>query len=204
MNIYNGIIMLIPPTMEVRDEFVTRRVPDPSGAMCEACLVREFGSPVLVAQQIIPEGIKDFNHNYARIMLYVSEIPEEERAETLKFYNSEWDEETLSVMRKHHRNYVVLELTAIGASVSDLQPLEQVLVNGRIALYSCHIRKNGTNPKVVVKDYMLYVDKYQIEITMSYRVEDAKIYEEDFERVVNAFRVVSREYINSVANQLIQ
>lgn len=87
------------------------------------------------------------------------------------------------------KNDLVTEMKSSGMDVKLVKwyPIEYGSINGLSYIKSSFTRQMGDNPVVKVVGYEFFNSDETLEIIISYRLIESKLWESDFNKIVNTF-----------------
>jgi len=108
--------------------------------------------------------------------------------ERFEFTDAEHNE-----LNSYYFNETETQLRKAGASILKWFPIAFTTINGMCTLKCSFIRVIQHNEPVLVHSYLFFNYDECIEVTLSYRQTEAKIWQTDFENIIKAFEITNRK-----------
>jgi len=183
----NIAVINIPPSLELRDD-------NSAYSILQETIIENYikkkikiNNSNLIFQPTGRNNLKKESfQSYSRILISYLKGSEGD------FYKYNEDlslitQEEISELNAYLRNQAEEPMKHINTKIIKWFPLEILNINNKTTIRLSFIRQMDNEKPVFVESYKFFNFDEQIEITLSFRLEDSNIWEDDFKEVVNSF-----------------
>lgn len=151
----------------------------------------EIDAPDIVAQQA---GLNDLTKagvsKYARVLINTT-IGEDQEFEPLFFDINSLSANELLEINVTMRNEIESQFVANGVRLVKWHPITLEKLNGMSCMHMRFRRQIEDKPIVVVDSYLFFNNDRRHKLTLSYRENEAHLWEADFNKVRDSFRITN-------------
>jgi hypothetical protein len=151
--------------------------------------IMEVDAPEIVAQQV---GLNDLTKagisKYARVLINTT-IGADQEFEPLFFDINSISAKELAEINHTMRSEIETQFVANGVRLVQWFPVTLEKLNGMSCMHMCFRRQIEDKPIVIVDSYLFFNNDRRHKLTLSYRESEAYLWEADFLRILESFRI---------------
>jgi len=179
----------IPPTMEVQSGLY-KEIIDPlrPEIMREMGFASNSNYDIIIQQKGLNELTEIGYQRYARVMID-TDIGNVGDFDTLTFDIEEYSVSDIIELNNIVRSSMVTGMAGTGLKIVNWLPLKFETINGMSCIHISYVRQLNNNPTVFVSLYRFQNVDRMYTLTLSYRQNEEEYWKDDFEILLNSFRI---------------